>query len=456
MTETGYGRRKLPYPYSYITELIQPVTIDDVPGDATVLDPVCNAFTVALTPDQSRQFTSALQAGFDLLYPDVWQDLMQLWDNARQHPNDPFWIETECSHVDFCALVAECIETDPGVREKIIEIIREIGIGGQDGDAAVPGDDDLDCIYGATESSYELLLDWWLNVKVAVDAATQLTDVLSELLPPGSWLAIGVVNGIEALLTAGTSAYEAWINSQAVENAFRCGIFDAICGRGAPYLLYDSDIDAGFDAIAAASPPVPLVTEVIRTVSTYGALKQLWTLRTDDTCSNDWLTLCGCNPNDIEITFDEVTTAAYSLSYTIFPGFTEAEAGDLQSTEQGNPVPSFQLPFIVQGTNKGRNAFLRIDLVTPTTLSDVQYEYWYKQPLSNVLNRSIKLYDASDNLLDSADDTAGGTQEAWNTYAPGVSGTDVAYIIINPGVLSTSGFNPTNVDVHVDNVKLFV
>lgn len=79
-----YGRR-LPYPFSYVKALVQE-TGAFTSGDASQQQET-NFYVICMTQEQQLRFTSALQAGYDLIYPDVWQQEMDLWLQSREFPN---------------------------------------------------------------------------------------------------------------------------------------------------------------------------------------------------------------------------------------------------------------------------------------------------------------------------------------------------------------------------------
>lgn len=79
-----YGR-KLPYPFSYVKALVQETGAFAV-GD-TSQQQEANFYVICMTQEQQLRFTSALQAGYDLIYPDTWQSDLDVWLQAREFPN---------------------------------------------------------------------------------------------------------------------------------------------------------------------------------------------------------------------------------------------------------------------------------------------------------------------------------------------------------------------------------
>lgn len=218
-------------------------------------------------------------------------------------------VNNEVTIVAICDAVAGCIANSEDVEEElqqwlqgddtavIVQNIIQQNIG-QNGympsSVQANTDNDLDCVYGALVDAYEIVLDAWLTVKTAVDGAVSLVDAITDitdLIPNPSKPAL---EGLDIAITVGTAAYDAWINSQTVQDQWVCGVFDAICERGEPYTMQQSDIVAGFNAMTNA--PIPPMTDVVRFATQPGQLQSYWALRTDDSCSNDWQAKCSCTP----------------------------------------------------------------------------------------------------------------------------------------------------------------
>ena len=116
-----YDRNRLPYPYSYRTILEQDSPDDFVVGDPQSSDP-CNFFVVSLNDDEKRKFTSALLAGLDLLYPDEFVYLFQLWLQPTEFPNSfPPSTIGACNPVDLCQLILQCIQDTPSLQQAIAQ-----------------------------------------------------------------------------------------------------------------------------------------------------------------------------------------------------------------------------------------------------------------------------------------------------------------------------------------------
>lgn len=304
----GYGRNRLPYPYSYTPELTQETdeyTTNPQPDDQSGC---VSLYTVALTDAEVLQFTSALQAGADLIYPDDWQSVIDPWLLSRTYRNNPLWFVGKVMgvcNVDICDLVAECIRNNPGVIEAIEDIIRgqEPRTTGGSRDRPYEGlveeqgdvDNDLDKVYAALVDVYDdLIRNYWDRLAVAVAGAAELTEILADL-PFVSVTATAYYNALETLLTTGTALYESHMSDIGTRDAVTCAAFDLICGRGPAYTITNTDIDAMFDAIAVGQP-VPFVNELIKQLANYRTIGTYWARRTNDIGNNDWETICNCTP----------------------------------------------------------------------------------------------------------------------------------------------------------------
>jgi len=307
MTQYPFTGPQLPFPYNYVLDLIQSTEVYTVDEDRTIPEGCASLFVVPLTPAQLREFTSALQAGADLIYPERWQEVMDYWVWPSQYPNNLIWWQDEIQGVctvGLCDLVRDCIETNPGVIEAIREIVREQGpseVGEsedkdyQEFERVGDVDDNLDCVYGALTNAYDnILVPAWDTLKIAVDTATDLAGIIKDL-PFVGVVSSQYFNGLETLLSAGTSAYDAHMVNIATRDRVICAIFDAICNRGEPYRIRNEDISAGIDALGT-SQPVPFINELVGQVLNRQTFAAYWKRRTDDTCSNDWQLICSCDP----------------------------------------------------------------------------------------------------------------------------------------------------------------
>ena len=113
-----YGIRRLPFPLNYRTELLQNDTINFVAGnpeDATD----CSWFVYQLTNENRLKLTSAMLAGLDLLYPDEFVSLFQLWLQPLEFPDQFPPIATGCTMPDLCDLILNCIETTQELQDAI-------------------------------------------------------------------------------------------------------------------------------------------------------------------------------------------------------------------------------------------------------------------------------------------------------------------------------------------------
>jgi len=124
MSDNPYGRRKLPYPYSYLTRSFQAAPelntgADPIPNFSTNF----NFFVLVMTNEEQLEFSSALFAGSDLIYPDRMIEVMGQWLYAREHPND----FTGGGLVSICDAIADCIDNSPIVQDAIRRQLGDSG-----------------------------------------------------------------------------------------------------------------------------------------------------------------------------------------------------------------------------------------------------------------------------------------------------------------------------------------
>jgi hypothetical protein len=304
-----YPAERPGFPFDFLTQLQETVTEDITPDVPPITPRDCSAYTVYLTDAQVLVFTSALQAGADLAYPEQWNEIMAWWTNARHNRDNPFWKQGECA-LDLCSLIAECLRGDTAASDAVREIIRETqfdnGQGYQPEDAS--DTDDLNSLCGGLRETYQILLDAWLNVKVIVDTVSDLADATLDFITQAAGkvsIAKSALQGFETLFNAGSSLVDAWINQQSTEDAWVCAMYDRICGRGAPYQLREDDIDAAFAEISSGQP-VPLAASVIQTATPYGAV--MLAFARGSTMPEATCTGCDCTSTwcaDIDLTLSD-------------------------------------------------------------------------------------------------------------------------------------------------------
>lgn len=118
MSPNPYGISRLPYPINRRTLLEQDDLFPFVSGNPEDSDD-CSWFVIQLSNENRLKFTSALLAGMDLIYPDEFVSLMQLWLQPTEFPNTFPPVSIGCEPVDLCALILECIQTTPELQQAI-------------------------------------------------------------------------------------------------------------------------------------------------------------------------------------------------------------------------------------------------------------------------------------------------------------------------------------------------
>ncbi len=186
---------RLPFPLSYtLREDFSPGY--EQPGDDFFNWSTVNLYLIALTPANVVRFTSALQAGYDLLYPETWQTDMQWWLQARELVNtysyrDPITGDI----VDICSIVADCIANDEGVAEALADIIVNVGVvndgvnsvinnnlTGSSGYSEEPQIDALDYVYnGIFQATEVVYVDAVNALDTAINAAVDVAGFLSNI-----------------------------------------------------------------------------------------------------------------------------------------------------------------------------------------------------------------------------------------------------------------------------------
>lgn len=189
-----YGIRRLPFPLNYRTELLQDDTIEFVAGnpqDATD----CSWFVYQLTAENRLKLTSAMLAGLDLLYPDEFVSLFQLWLQPLEFPDQFPPIATGCTVPDLCNLILNCIETTQELQDAIsyYSSVSNIQSGSQQIEANLdsqlvnnPIGCDNDIIFGMTtqlvEFSDRLIKDLFEQIDASQLSATNV-GYLIKLVP---------------------------------------------------------------------------------------------------------------------------------------------------------------------------------------------------------------------------------------------------------------------------------
>jgi len=299
----AYGRNRLPYPYSYTTRDVFPNGIT-VPIDVQPVRNDCNLVILELSDADLLKLSSAMQAGLDLIYPDDWQTLYDLWAYASALANTGKYVTCDgLSIVSICQIIADCL-SDPQspAFEAVTELILESGGGNPANVSPLPAlgpANALDCVWGASVGAYEIVLDVWANVKGIVEGAADLAESLAGVKGLFGPLTPAQVEFLEALNSSTIAQMDAYLNQQSTQDGWACALFNCIRIAGMPYEITNSCLDGAFDVLNAPSPlDVFGIGDVLGFSSDYSTIKSYWQRISDDECNNDWETVCGlvCGP----------------------------------------------------------------------------------------------------------------------------------------------------------------
>lgn len=298
---------ELSFPWSYVLKLVFEVGVSSIVNNPT-LDSDYNLYLVAMTPEQVLKFTSALQAGLDLIYPETWQTDLETWLYARELVNTLSYVNPlDGDIVAICDAVAECVENDPGLQDAIRNfLIGDMQFGDfirqsveqalADGGGLTsfePNIDGLDYVYGGivgAQPIYESLID---EFEAAAVTAVNVAEILANI-PQVKFLPTEAVGQLQAGLDIGVALVAAFLRNPSTVEAFNCGVFDSVCLRGEPYFMSRDDVTAGFDAIESLpGSPIPTIVDLCKTFFSYDKYMQYWEINSD-TADNNWEALCSC------------------------------------------------------------------------------------------------------------------------------------------------------------------
>lgn len=231
--------------------------------------------------------------------------------------------------VDFCSMVASCIETSEEVQEALAYAISQnsalqnavnnithqlltagSGTGGQESQF-----DDLDYVWGGILGAMEEY-DNAVNAfaLVANSAANAEEFLLNSLVP--KYLTQTVVDKVTSAFSLGVTAIISFFEDPDSRNTWGCGVFDAICNRGSPYIIYPDDLTAAWDELNILSSfGIPGISDLVKTFFSVDKGMALFKVSSDEP-DDDWTILCSCTATE-KITY-EFTQESGSEPNTVY------------------------------------------------------------------------------------------------------------------------------------------
>ena len=156
---------------------------------------------------------------------------------------------------------------------------------------------------------------------------------------------------------------------------------------------------------------------------------------------------------DLDMT--TASTVDYEITTSIDSGRTAINPIVFPDASFGNTAPSIKAAFVQAGVFRGLNVNVDITLTSEIIVKQVSFQYYYTQPVSNVLSRSIQLYDVSDNLLASYATVANDAAKlSWQTVDRFFNQSNVKRIRCRISVVGGSGFTAANTFGYVDNISI--
>lgn len=398
-----YGRRKLPYPYSYLTRQEYDASSLDVDADA--IDQTGSVvFVIEMTPDEILRFSSALTAGADLIYPDDQVNVIAPYLRART--------------MSICDAVADCIENNLNVQsaiadqilnnEKVLESILNAGAGigissGQNSD---------DAVYGASLSLANYIQNTLIDVAETVQAAAELAEAFTGALGIKGLTNLPVArvaSFVTELSDAGAASVIAEADASTLEtltcyifNTIRCdeaGIFSFNALRSN---LNELVVSLGLSKAAYSTSVVALFN-----VLPEANFSRYYAIGLNDP-SNDWQSLCVPCPSGPFTTVFDLSQGSAS-AYTIDRGVQQVNR--------------------VGGAGDGTNVICRV-IVTLAATSTVDGFSWrgFVTSSGTFSNYRVKFFDGLDNEVYNSGDINLDTTVVSNRNVPVTSTANVAYI----------------------------
>lgn len=400
-----------------------------------------------------------------------------------------------CIELD-CLDVQDCIENSPAIQD-IINNISNAGNVNEQQRSSIYSQDvfdesltcDYDILYGYCRAFWTYIntnnIDFLQKMAESSNRTEQLSELMSAIPIFGALPFDEVVGWVDNFTTYNLEAYESSITTE-IEDEIVCDLMCIAINNDCHLtfdLVYEYMLErmGGYSALTIGATFFEMVVFMASGTYPSDRIVFIWTLLQlgcafvatkflgalgirpyiiqalagipDDA----WEVLCDDCASRVIVTFDDLTTDDYSLSISSSASWVMSDNAILQSVAQGNPTPSAFCGFgsPIANSNEGFNATVLITLPEVKTITDAKFEYFFKRGgASNVVARSIALYDETDTLIASVSSSANdGIQNVWTEFG-GVSGVSVKYIKVAMSLeISSSVATPTNTQAYIDNVS---
>lgn len=418
----------------------------------------------------------------------VWRERINEAENAL--------IDGDCG-MPTCEEIISCITNDPATREAVIQAVK-----GMTDTPALPSiytqfafDEsaacDYDAVWGYCKALWEFIdaqtVDFLEQLQEATNAADQIKTLIS-LIPGFEFVPIAdVLEWITNLGEYNLDAYNA-SKTTAIENQIICGLF-CIATSNDCHITFGQVYDYMLEQMGGANLPTLGATFAelvffmitgnyltdriiylwsfiqlgmvfvgaeflgLNTVQPYAVAAQLGDPDTD------WMLLCDeCGENYL-ITFDTLTDDDWSVAEWVNPAYNYDVATVIQSSENGDPQPSSKAARIHQPSNgfRGLGEWIEVTLENVSTVSNVNFWYYYDSVFgSNVLARSITMFDDQGTVLDSFSTSANDAPKlSWEQFShtPASPVADVKVIRVHISVVG-GGTTYANTYGFIDNIAI--
>lgn len=410
------------------------------------------------------------------------------------------WVRSLVS-MNLCDDIIACIEdTESGVSDAILTIT-----GGQTQTSERQY---------AQEQRYDLLGDgnnpecdfdeWWGGIDFLVERLNQnnvdALEILEVVTNSSEWVArvVGNITGIDETSVDALLEWASFIQDSIKENydaqitveyleTLKCDlfclasencqltpddIFEYFSGRLSSQLTYGNLISQTLDFIVTGVWTGTEIADVMF-LSQVAIRAQLgrWfddigfnTLDTDlrlgfNDANDDWILICDECQSEIIVDFTTLQTPEFEVDWGYSAGFNVQNAVIPQDATMGDPsVPAFRVAFGDAGAFEGINTICKIVLTNVVDVTQVKFRYYYAQPESNVLSRTINLIDDEGTVVDSWNTSADNApKDVWNIVNRPFSAQNIKEIWVSLSVVGNPAtWNNSNTYGWLDSIRIDV